>query len=68
MRNPADTYTKHLLPNQADEHLDSKVTYFYYCLLYILFFKGTVLLWRKKTCKVLILEKVFLVLRICLEG
>lgn len=47
MRNSCDTYAKHFLPNQADEHLDSKVTSLYYCMLYTLFFKGTVLPLRK---------------------
>ena len=29
MRNSGDTYAKHLLPNQADEQLDSRVTSLY---------------------------------------
>ena len=67
MRNSGDTYAKHLLPNQADEHLDSKVTSLYYCTLYILFLKEQ-FCHGEKTCGIVILEKVFVVLRICLEG
>lgn len=53
MQNSGDTYAKHLLPNRADEHLVSKVTFLLLHIVYTFFFKGTVLPQEKKPAKLL---------------